>query len=176
MRDITTDRESIFALQEYLRELHHDTNGEIPLVNPDGIYGSETVAAVEEFQRRHGLPVTGEVDNETWDAIFAEFGNAVIRRSKPNGIMPFPSTRGYEVMDGERSDTVMAVQLVLHLLANLYDDIDGSTMGGIYDESTAADIRTFQTRHNLPVTGRVDKLTWNALADAYNRAMEVDVG
>lgn len=176
MRDITTDRESIFALQEYLRELHHDTGGEIPLVNPDGIYGSETVAAVEAFQRLHGLSVTGEVNNETWDAIFAESRDAVIRRSKPNGIRPFPSTRGYEVTAGERSDTVMAIQLVLHLLANFYDDIDGSNMGGLYDEPTAADVRTFQYRHNLPVTGRVDKLTWNALADAYNRAMEVDVG
>ena len=78
--------------------------------------------------------------------------------------------------DGERSDTVMAIQLVLNLLANLYDDIDGTSNGGVYDEPTAADIRTFQYRHNLPVTGQVDKLTWNALADAYNRAMEVDVG
>ena len=121
-------------------------------------------------------PVTGEADNETWDAVFAEYQKAVIRKNKPNGIMPFPAERGYEVVDGERSDTVMAIQLVLHLLANFYDDIDGTNNGGVYDDATAADIRAFQYRHGLPVTGKVDKLTWNALADAYNRAMEVDVG
>ena len=176
MRDITSDKESIFELQGYLRELHHDTGGEIPLVNPDGIYGDETVAAVEAFQLANGIPVTGEVDNATWTAIYEAFLAALTRREAPHGIMPFPSENGYEVSDGERSDTVMAIQLVLRLLANLYDDIEGNNTGGVYDEPTAADVRAFQSRHGLPVTGKVDKTTWNAMADAYNRAMEVDVG
>ena len=176
MRDITNDKESIAELQRYLRELHHDTKGEIPLVNPDGIYGAETVAAVEAFQRANGISVTGRVDNATWDAIYKAFLEAIVRREKPHGISPFPGEDGYEVTEGENSDTVMAIQLVLRLLANLYDDIDGTNTGGVYDEPTAADVRAFQMRHRLPVTGKVDKATWNALADAYNRAMGVDVG
>ena len=176
MRDITNSKSSIAEVQGYLRELHHDTQGEIPLVNPDGIYGEETVAAVEAFQRANGIPVTGRVDNATWDAIYKAFLAAVLRREKPHGIMPFPDEDGYEVSEGERSDVVMAIQLVLRLLASIYDDIDGTNTGGVYDEPTATDVRTFQARHNLPVTGKVDKATWNALADAYNRAMGVDIG
>lgn len=38
----------------------------IPTVTPDGIYGSATRAAVEEFQSVFGLPVTGVVDYKTW--------------------------------------------------------------------------------------------------------------
>ena len=34
-----------------------------------GIYDEVTAAAVRDFQRRHSLPETGEVDRETWDAI-----------------------------------------------------------------------------------------------------------
>lgn len=176
MRDITNDKSSIAEVQRYLRELHHDTNGDIPLVNPDGIYGEETVAAVEAFQRANGLAVTGRVDNATWDAIYEAFLEALTRRAKPVGISPFPDENGYEVVEGESSDVVMAVQLVLRLLANIYDDIGGTNTGGVYDEPTAADVRAFQARHNLPVTGKVDKATWNALAGAYNRAMGVDVG
>lgn len=176
MRDITTDKSSIFEVQGYLRELHHDTRGDIPLVNPDGIYGEETVAAVEAFQRANGLIVTGIVDNATWDAIYEAFLEALTRRARPSGISPFPNEDGYEVVEGENSDTVMAIQLVLRLLANLYDDIGGTATGGVYDEPTSADVRAFQARNNLPVTGKVDKTTWNALADAYNRAMDVDVG
>lgn len=39
------------------------------LQNVDGIFGGETEAAVEEFQRSHGLTVTGVVDDATWEAI-----------------------------------------------------------------------------------------------------------
>lgn len=174
MRDITDERNNIKELQRYLRELHHDTNGAIPLVNLDGIYGDETTAAVAEFQREHNLPVTGRVDNATWDAIYREFLAALERRRPPTGIMPFPNEDGYEVSDGEESDVVAAIQLVLSLLANLYDDIDGTSSGGVYGEPTAADIRAFQARHRLPVTGKVDKATWNELAGAYNRAMRIE--
>ena len=176
MRDITDNKSSITELQRYLRELHHDSGGALPLVNPDGIYGAETAAAVEEFQRTHGLPVTGRTDNATWDAIYKEFLAAITRRAAPASISPFPSEDGYEITSGENSDTVMAVQLILRLLANLYDNIEGNASGGVYDEPTAADIREFQAVHRLPITGRVDKTTWNELAEAYNRAMDVRTG
>lgn len=39
------------------------------LQNVDGIFGGETEAAVEEFQRSHGLDVTGVVDDATWKAL-----------------------------------------------------------------------------------------------------------
>src|SRR4051794_28459450 len=39
-------------------------------VDDDGIFGPITRAAVESFQQRYGLPVTGEVDARTWTALF----------------------------------------------------------------------------------------------------------
>lgn len=38
----------------------------IPHVNPDGIYGPATAAAVREFQSIFGLPQTGVIDFATW--------------------------------------------------------------------------------------------------------------
>lgn len=38
----------------------------IPRVNPDGIYGAQTEAAVREFQSIFGLPQTGVVNFATW--------------------------------------------------------------------------------------------------------------
>lgn len=35
----------------------------------DGVYGANTYAAVQFFQRRNGLPVTGAVDDRTWAAL-----------------------------------------------------------------------------------------------------------
>ena len=168
MRDITNERESITELQKYLRELYHDSEGIIPIVNPDGIYGPETAAAVMAFQERAGLLPTGEVDLATWNAIYAAYTEALKRRAKPHSISPFPNEKGYDISEGEYSDIVAIVQFMLRLIANTYDDIDGNAPDGVYGEATAKDIRTFQKMHRLPVTGRVDKATWDALADAYN--------
>ena len=35
----------------------------------DGVYGPSTFAAVQHFQRKNGLPVTGGVDARTWSAM-----------------------------------------------------------------------------------------------------------
>ena len=72
-----SDSERTFEAQRYLRALHFDAAApEIPLINPDGIYGAETRDAVREFQRTHGLPVTGEIDYQTWTALYAAFVEA----------------------------------------------------------------------------------------------------
>ena len=63
-------------------------------VIPDGIYGPETVQAVSQFQRRHGLPVTGITDQATWEAVVAvyepaytEQAPAQIGRPSMNGLL-----------------------------------------------------------------------------------------
>ncbi|MFE6100526.1 peptidoglycan-binding protein [Streptomyces laurentii] len=38
---------------------------------PTGFYGSITTAAVRSYQRKHGLSVTGSVDQKTWDKLVA---------------------------------------------------------------------------------------------------------
>ncbi len=46
---------------------------DIPNVAIDGIFGPATRAAVVAAQRRFGLPQTGNVDYNTWEAIFNQF-------------------------------------------------------------------------------------------------------
>jgi peptidoglycan hydrolase-like protein with peptidoglycan-binding domain len=56
-----------------------------------GSYGRETVTSVEGFQRRRGLPVTGEVDQRTWDRLVgmthaptsAELTNVIAKPKEP---------------------------------------------------------------------------------------------
>ena len=45
----------------------------IPKVNVDGIFGTETRAAVLAAQRRFGLPETGTVGAQTWDEIYDQY-------------------------------------------------------------------------------------------------------
>ena len=53
----------------------------------DGIYGPQTVAAIEELQKANELPVTGTVDKATADALKDEL-NGARRRSRPRRRSP----------------------------------------------------------------------------------------
>jgi hypothetical protein len=55
--------QSIRFLQQELVNAGFDTNG------VDASYGRGTVNAVQAFQQKHGLPVTGNVDDDTWAAV-----------------------------------------------------------------------------------------------------------
>lgn len=58
----------IRTLQTMLRSISR-LNENIPAVVPDGIYGNDTVRSVTAFQRQFGLPVTGVVNQGTWNRI-----------------------------------------------------------------------------------------------------------
>lgn len=62
----------IHSLQVMLREISYCDHN-IPCLIPDGIFGEETLEAVMRFQRQSGRPVTGRVDNGTWDAIVTAY-------------------------------------------------------------------------------------------------------
>lgn len=66
--------ENVYELQVALRHLQM-TDKIVPLVNPDGFYGSKTTAAVADAQRFFGLPQTGNADFETWTLLFENLTN-----------------------------------------------------------------------------------------------------
>lgn len=59
---------NIFELQTMLRKISR-MHENVPLINPDGIYGNETANAVLQVQKIAGLPASGEVDLDTWRII-----------------------------------------------------------------------------------------------------------
>lgn len=174
MRNITNESENIAELQRYLREIYH-ADSSVPLVNPDGIYGDETRESVRRFQTDNGISPTGRVDLHTWNEIYRAYLKANEKNSRPSGIYPFSEYGdGYEITEGENSDTVAIIQLMLKLLSAFYDDIEGTEKEGVYNEKTANDIKAFQKRNQMTPTGNIDKMTWNALAREYNRLAKVD--
>ena len=61
--------EDVFILQAVLRTLSN-LYGDLPKVqDPTGRYSENTVALIRAIQKRSGLPVTGDTDRPTWDAI-----------------------------------------------------------------------------------------------------------
>ena len=68
--------ESVKTLQQYLNAISNVYNSISP-IPVTGVFGSETESSVKQFQKQFGLPVTGIVDRDVWNAIANEYRNVL---------------------------------------------------------------------------------------------------
>lgn len=155
---------AVSELQRFLRRIESEKNG-IPLIAIDGVFDQRTRRAVMDAQRNSGLPMTGTVDLNTWNAIYSEY---LRLREEILGVFPFPINSENDVITEDTvGDLVIILKLMLRELTVDYD-FDTLDTVGIYDEATANAVRNFQKVNGLPETGRTDVKTWNLLTRAYN--------
>jgi len=152
----------IVEVQFYLREIAK-YKPEIPTVYIDGIYNSTTKEAVTVFQNIYCLPPTGTVDLNTWNAIVSEYSKYYAITCEPNKVACFPSST-INIKLGDDDDVVYIIQYLLKNLNKKYKNYIAVNMSGTYNQDTFEAIKQFQKLNMLPVTGIVDKITWNSLA------------
>ena len=163
----------IRSLQTMLRVIAEDEKRNFSVI-PDGIYGPETVREISSFQRKHGLPVTGVTDQNTWESIVAEYNPALIRidEAYPLYIILNP---GQEIRKGEKHPNLFIVQSMLTVLADAYSSIGKPSLNGLLDDATADALSSFQYLNGLPMTGNLDKITWKHLVLHYPLAANIHV-
>ncbi|MBU6186116.1 MAG: peptidoglycan-binding protein [Cyanobacteria bacterium REEB444] len=112
------------------------------LLRVDGNYGYITEKAVKQFQTRHHLRPDGVVGRTTWQALKATV--------KP----------GMRVL--RLGHTGVDVWMMQGLL-----QVNGHEVArtGIFDSTTEYQVRLFQQRHQLGVTGKVERGTWGMLCN-----------
>ena len=159
---------TVTNIQRYLRALSAEQDPRVFSVPIDGIYDSATRNAISEFQRIYSLPVTGIVDKITFDLLFLEYQR--ILKSNTNEYPElFPLVpSGYSTEFGEKSHFISLLQFILNELKTTYDTIPFFDKSGEYDMDTSLAVKEFQKISSLPITGKVNRETWNALARAYN--------
>ena len=157
------------SLQTMLRVIREDA-GYTDNVVPDGIYGRTTMEAVAQFQREHGLPVTGVADQGTWEAIVAQYTPALVRAdaAAPLQLILNP---GQVIRRGESHPYLYLIQSMLVTLAEVYGSLPAPPINGILDIPTGESVTAFQYLSALPQTGEVDKITWKHLALQYPLAV-----
>ena len=170
--DTRDEMAAIREIQENLQILYKDGYS-LPYVGVDGIYGDATADAVGDFQNIVGLEPTGVVDIDTWTALVAAARQAQVRAQESAAIKPFERRlQNNEVKMGEISDLVTIIQLMLKTLTEYeYGEVIAD---GVFGDVTENAIIDFQRRNGLEPTGVVDKITWNALARAYNKYVSYD--
>lgn len=153
----------IRSLQTMLRELsfHYDF---LPRLTPDGIFGESTLEAVMLFQREFFPPVTGRVNQATWDAIAALYLQAMRRRARP--LRGYPGG-DYTVDPGQDSVHLYLVQSMFRALAGLLDGVESAPVTGQNDPATQRNILWVQHLEGRPETGILDQDSWNTISRLY---------
>lgn len=158
----------ISQIQRILRDLNYlDT--QVGGVGTDGIYDDGTKDAVIEFQKKYGVAPTGIVDSETWTLL-----NAVWNAKKEASVLAravyiLPRFEEYEIRPWARDNVVYVIQHMLETISTDYENFDVIELTGIYDSNTQNAIKDFQRRNLLDDNGVINAVTFNRLADEYER-------
>lgn len=152
----------IRSLQTMLRVLaEHDDRYQT--VVPDGVYSPQTMSAVAQFQRVHGLPVTGITNQATWEAITERYEPALILVTEAQPVEVILNPNEVLVL-GDDSPYLYVAQALLTVLSQVYGSVGTPSMSGKLDAATADSLSSFQALIGLPCTGNLDKHTWKHLA------------
>ena len=152
----------IRSLQTMLRVLAEHDDRYLSVV-PDGVYSPQTMNAVAQFQRNHGLPITGVTDQRTWEEIVERYEPALIFVDEAQGVEIILNPNEVLIL-GDSSPYLYIVQSMLIVLSQIYGSITAPLVTGILDAATSDSLSSFQNLAGLPVTGDLDKHTWKHLA------------
>ena len=133
-----------------------------------GTFDEATKEQVLSFQNYAGLPVTGIMDEQTWNVLFDQYRGIVesLPDSAFEGIArPFP---GFVLRIGNRGEDVRTIQEYINVLANRYDSVPEIAADGIYGPETRDAVYAIQSLFGLTVDGDVDPITWARIGEEYN--------
>ncbi len=117
---------------------------------PDGKFGSNTQAAVKEFQKDNSLSADGIVGPSTWRAINKKY--SLVENPIPIIITP--------MLEGTSGEEVTMLQNNLKDLG-YYD----GQITGTFDIPTGNSVERFQKDNNLLPTGIVNQKTWEMIEE-----------
>ena len=157
--------QAIRDLQTMLTAISH-VYREIPRLQPDGQFGEDTLEAVMIFQRQADLPVTGEVDQVTWESIVQTHTDIQKQLAPPRSVSLLPH-HGADLLPGQSSPLLYPIQGMFLALSYMFDPIRKVPVSGHLDEDTAHNIRWVQSKGPREETGILDKETWEDLSRLY---------
>ncbi len=136
----------------------------------DGVFGTDTEAAVRRFQEVFSLTPDGIIGKSTWYYIRRIY-NAVKRLNEINSegvpreevIQQYPGV----LREGDTGLGVANLQYYINYLSAFYDTVPPLAVDGVFGPSTRAAIIDVQNTFGLPADGIAGAITWNAIYDAY---------
>lgn len=162
-----TEADRTAHTREILHYLYHIAIRDlrIPIVTPSSEYTAETALAVRAYQQAYDLPITGEIDEATWNSITATY-RLLTDEAVPLTIFPHG---GLIMQQGDTGELVYLVQVLLNIMAGRYHNLPVIPVSGNYDTHTSDAVARLQGLAALPENGVLDRVTWDHLASFINQ-------
>ena len=162
--DVGTSVVNVQYLLSYLSQFYDF----IPQINIDGIFGSDTDSAVRAFQQGFDIPVTGEVDLNTWDALYKTylgFLETIPFKYVEGNILPYP---GVPLRLGTEDDSVRVLQEYIGYISRSISSIPFVPVTGYYGTQTRDAVYALQSLLGIVPSGVVAAATWDGIAGLYS--------
>ncbi len=141
----------------------------IPAVDINGMLNSQTRNSIREFQKTFDLPMTENIDNETWNIMYSNI-QGILRVLPPSAIaLPALLYPQIEYREGMEDSGIYIIQQFLQFISTIIVDIPTVTPNGIFGPETTRSIITFQNTFGLETNGIIDENTWNKIVDIYRQ-------
>lgn len=144
----------------------------IPKISPvDGIFGTQTEAAVRKFQEVFNLQVDGIVGRATWYALvryYIAVTSMAELRSQGQKYYQNSWSVANPIDQGDRGIKVEHLQYMLRVLSEYIPEIPPIAVDGIFGPATRNAVIAAQQRFGLPQTGIVDYDTWDEIYDQFS--------
>ena len=140
------------------------------IVTVDGIFGTDTEAAVRRFQEIFNLTPDGIIGKSTWYTIQNVYiGVKKLNDLNSEGIQPEEVTQQYpgSLQLGSTGGGTRNLQFFLNYLSGFYNTIPPVTVDGVFGQSTEDAVRAAQRTFGLLIDGIVGEQTWNQIYRAY---------
>ena len=169
LREGDTGRD-VELIQRKLNRISTNFPG-IPKIYPtDGFFDRSTTDAVRKFQEVFDLDPDGLVGRATWNQIQFIY-NAVKKLYAVNseGLRIADVTTRYteNLSEGSQGDGVLTIQYYLSYIALFVPTVASAVMDGDFGPGTTNAVKSFQKTYGLPVTGIVDRTTWDRIENVY---------
>lgn len=138
----------------------------LPAPAVDGVFGEETLEAVMVFQREQHPPVTGVVDQDTFDAIGALWLEAEYQLSLCRPVRAFPE-EDYQAEPGAEALFLILPQTMFHVLSQVFSGLTVGEADGRHTGSSVDNVRWLQRSCGMEETGILDLAVWNLLCRLY---------
>ena len=162
------ERNFIIQIQRILRDLNFSSeqNGMLAIT---GIYDEATKNEVRKFQNKYGIKETGIVDSETWTLLNTVWELRNESEALARAVYILPRFEKYEIQPFTKDNVLYIIQHMLEVISTDYESLEGIELNGVYDVKTQNAIKSFQRQNLMDDTGIIDAVTFNTLADAYEK-------
>lgn len=151
-------------IQGYLNIMQN--NGMITSrVSQDGVFGSGTKSAVQQFQRYAGLIVDGQVGEKTWDALINQLHQLGVSPNIPT------ASRSYFLSLGSNGLDVYKMQEYLNAIAQTTPCIKEVTVDGSFGNATRQAVMMYQYYYGINPDGVLGSITWDNIVKDYLKIM-----